>query len=160
MARYKDYSYEQTKLIPIAFSQQILPGTFEYTLNYLIDNEFDLTVFEQRYHNDETGAPAYDPAILLKIVLYGYSRGMMSSGQIERCCRDNIIFMALSADSHPHFTTIADFISSSSEQIIELFRDVLLICNEMGLIGREMFAVDGASFHRMLPRSGAEPKRS
>src|SRR5215467_6634764 len=143
MARYKDYSYEQTKLIPIAFSQQILPGTFEYTLNYLIDKEFDLTVFEQRYHNDETGAPAYDPAILLKIVLYGYSRGMMSSRQIERCCRDNIIFMALSADSHPHFTTIADFISSSSEQIIELFRDVLLICNEMGLIGREMFAVDG-----------------
>ena len=48
MARYKDYSYEQTKLIPIAFFQQILPGTFEYTLNFLIDNEFDLTVFEQR----------------------------------------------------------------------------------------------------------------
>jgi hypothetical protein len=52
MARYKDYSYEQTKLIPIAFSNQILPGTFEYTLNHLIDNEFDLSVFEQRYHND------------------------------------------------------------------------------------------------------------
>ena len=51
MARYKDYSYEQTKLIPIAFSQQILPGTFEYTLNHLIDNEFDLSIFEQRYHN-------------------------------------------------------------------------------------------------------------
>lgn len=51
--------------------------------------------------------------------------------------------MALSADTHPHFTTIADFISSSSEQIIELFRDVLVICDKMGLIGREMFAVDG-----------------
>jgi hypothetical protein len=48
MARYKDYSYEQTKLIPLSFSRQILPGTFEYTLNYLIDNEFDLTLFEQR----------------------------------------------------------------------------------------------------------------
>lgn len=58
MARYKEYSYEQTKLIPIAFSQQILPGTFEYTLNYLIDNEVELSPFEQRYHNDETGAPA------------------------------------------------------------------------------------------------------
>lgn len=143
MARYKEYSYEQTKLIPIAFSNQILPGTFEYTLNYLIDNEFDLAVFEQRYDNDETGAPAYDPAILLKIVLYAYSRGITSSRKVERCCRDNIIFMALSADTHPHFTTIADFISSSSEAIIELFRDVLLICNELGLIGREMFAVDG-----------------
>jgi hypothetical protein len=64
MARYKEYCYKQTKLIPIAFSHQIVPGTFEYTLNYLIDDEFDLTVFEQRYHNDEMGAPAYDPAIL------------------------------------------------------------------------------------------------
>jgi transposase len=143
MARYKDYSYEQTKLIPIAFSNQILPGTFEYTLNHLIDNEFDLSVFEQRYHNDETGAPAYDPAILLKIILYAYARGITSSREIERCCEENIIFMALSADTHPHFTTIADFVSSSSEPIIELFRDVLLICNKLGLIGKEMFAVDG-----------------
>jgi transposase len=143
MARYKEYSYEQTKLIPIAFSRQILLGTFEYTLNHLIDNEFDLSFFEQRYHNDETGAPAYDPAILLKIILYAYSRGITSSRQIEQCCEQNIIFMALSADTHPHFTTIAEFISSSSEPIIELFRDVLLICHKLGLIGKEMFAVDG-----------------
>jgi transposase len=143
MARYKEYSYEQTKLIPIAFSQQILAGTFEYTLNYLIDNEFDLSSFEQRYHNEETGAPAYDPAIMLKIILYGYARGITSSREIERSCRENIIFMALSADTHPHFTTIADFISSGGEQIIELFRDVLLICDKMGLIGKEMFAIDG-----------------
>jgi len=74
MARYKEYCYEQTKLIPLSFSRQILPSTFEYTLNYLIDNEFDLSVFEQRYHNDETGAPAYDPLILLKIILYAYAR--------------------------------------------------------------------------------------
>src|SRR5262249_26881896 len=113
------------------------------TINYLIDNEFDLSRFELRYHNDETGAPAYDPAILLKIILYAYSRGITSSRQIEQCCQENIIFMALSADTHPHFTTIADFISWSSEAIIELFRDVLLICNKMGLIGKEMFAVDG-----------------
>jgi len=143
MARYKDYSYEQTKLIPLSFHHQILPGTFEYTLNYLIDNEFDLSLFEQRYRNDETGAPAYDPAILLKIILYAYSRGIVSSREIEQCCRQNIIFMALSADTRPHFTTLADFIFSSSEEIVELFRDVLLICDEMGLIGREMFAVDG-----------------
>src|SRR5437667_8036462 len=88
MARYKEYCYEQTKLIPLSFSRQILPGTFEYTLNYLIDNEFDLSVFEQRYHNDETGAPAYDPAILLKIILYGYVRGLQrverSSSAVKR----------------------------------------------------------------------------
>jgi len=75
MARYKDYSYEQGKPIPIHFQDQILPGTFEYTINYLIDNELDLSVFEERYRNEATGAPAYDPALLLKIVLFAYSRG-------------------------------------------------------------------------------------
>ena len=143
MARYKNYDYSQGKFIPIQFDRQILPGTFEYTLHYLIDNEIDLSIFDLRYRNDETGAPAYDPAILLKIILYAYSRGIMSSRDIAQGCRENIIFMALSADTRPHFTTIADFISSLGEEIIGLFLEVLMICDEMGLIGKEMFAVDG-----------------
>ena len=92
MARYKDYNYDQAKLLPISFSRQILPGTFEYSLNHLIDHELDLSVFDARYRNDETGAPAYDPAILLKIVLYAYSRGITSSRDIEQCCRENVVF--------------------------------------------------------------------
>ena len=99
MARYKEYDYSQGKFISVFFDRQILPGTFEYTLSYLIDHEVDLSVFESRYQNDETGAPAYDPAILLKIILYAYSRGIVSSCKIARCCEENIIFMALSADT-------------------------------------------------------------
>jgi transposase len=143
MARYKDYDYSQGEFIPINFDRQILPGTFEYSLHYLIDNEIDLSSFDTRYRNDETGAPAYDPAILLKIILYAYSRGITSSRRIAQCCRENIIFMALSANTEPHFTTIADFISTSGQEIIDLFLEVLMICDEMGLIGKEMFAVDG-----------------
>jgi transposase len=143
MARYKEYDYSQGKFIPVYFDKQILPGTFEYTLHYLIDNEIDLSIFDARYQNDETGAPAYDPAILLKIILYAYSRGITSSRKIAQCCRENIIFMALAADTQPHFTTIADFISSVDQEIIRLFLEVLLICDEMELIGKEMFAVDG-----------------
>ena len=143
MAKYKHYDYSQGKFIPISFDKQILPGTFEHTLHYLIDNEINLSVFDLRYQNDETGAPAYDPAILLKIVLYAYSRGITSSRKIEQCCRENVVFMALSADTQPHFTTIADFISSLDQEIVKLFLEVLLICDEMGLIGKEMFAVDG-----------------
>ena len=143
MARYKDYDYSQGKFIPIHFDRQILLGTFEYSLHYLIDNEIDLSLFDTRYRNDETGAPAYDPAVLLKIILYAYSRGITSSRKIEQCCRENVIFMALSADTQPHFTTIADFISSSGQEIIQLFLKILLICDEMGLIGKERFAVDG-----------------
>ena len=57
MGRYRDYSYEQTVFLPINFNKQILPGTFEYTLHNLIDNKIDLSLFYERVHNDETGAP-------------------------------------------------------------------------------------------------------
>jgi transposase len=143
MARYKHYDYRQTKMLPVSYEQQILPGTFEHTLSYLIDERIDLSVFESRYKNDESGAPAYDPAILLKIVLFAYSKGIIHSRKIEALCQENVVFMALSADTQPHFTTIADFISSSSAEIARIFRNVLLVCDEAGLIGREMFAIDG-----------------
>jgi transposase len=109
MARYKKYSHEQGMLIPVSFHEQIVPGSFEFALHHIIENEMDLSVFDGRYHNDETGTPAFDPGIMLKIILYAYSLGITSSRQIEALCRSNIVFMALSADSRPHFTTIADF---------------------------------------------------
>ncbi len=143
MARYKKYSYAQARFIPVHFDKQIIPGTFEYTLSYLVDNEIDLSLFDNRYNNDDTGAPAYDPAILLKIILFAYSRGIVSSRKIARCCEENVVFMALSADTRPHFTTIADFVSSMEDEVLELFREVLLICDEMRLIGKDMFAIDG-----------------
>ena len=99
------------------------PATFEHTIDYLVDNERDLSVFDERYINDEVGAPAYDPAVLLKVVLFAYSRGITSSWRIARACEENVVFMALSADSRPHFTTIAEFISSMSEQIGSVFTD-------------------------------------
>jgi transposase len=143
MARYKHYDYRQTKMLPVSFDRQVLSGTFEYTLNYLIDEKIDLSVFEARYNNDDTGASAYDPAILLKIVLFAYSKGIIHSRKIEQLCRENVVCMALSADTMPHFTTIAQFVSSCSEEIAAIFRNVLLVCDEAGLIGKEMFAIDG-----------------
>ncbi|MCF6177977.1 MAG: IS1182 family transposase [Geopsychrobacter sp.] len=143
MPRFKEYNRGQSVLLAISFDRQILPGTFEYTLNFLVDNKLDLNIFHHKYKNDKNGRPAYDPALLLKIVLLAYSRGETSSRKIEALCRENVLFMALSADSRPHFTTIADFISSSPEEITALFSQVLLVCDDMGLIGKEMFAIDG-----------------
>lgn len=141
-ARFKHYSYAQTKMIPINFSRQIQPGTFEFALNRVVD-EMDLAIFDHKFHNDQTGAPAYDPAVLLKIILFAYSRGITSSRQIAQACCENVLFMALAADSHPHFTTIAAFISSMTDEIAPLFRNVLLLCAREGLIGKQMFAIDG-----------------
>ena len=143
MARYKSYSYAQGKFIPVHFEKQIIPGTFEYSLNHLVDHELDLSIFDERYRNEETGATAYDPKILLKIILFAYSRGITSSRRIAQACEENIIFMALSCDTKPHFTTIADFVSTMDKEITRLFREVLLVCDDLGLIGKEMFAIDG-----------------
>jgi transposase len=83
VARYKDYDQDQTRLLPVSLTQQIQPGTIEYTINYLVDHQIDLRVFDSRYRNDATGAPAIDPAILLKVILFAYSRGIVSSRQIR-----------------------------------------------------------------------------
>jgi transposase len=103
------------------FAKQIQPGTFEFTLNHLIDNELDLSCFDSGFKNDETGAPAFDPRILLKIILFAYSRGITSSRRIAKCCEENVIFMALSTNSRPHFTTISDFISSMDKEALLSF---------------------------------------
>ncbi len=143
MPRFKEANYLQGKFVPILFERQILPGSFEYALNHIVDHNLNCSVFNPFYNNEEQGAPAYDPRILLKIVLYAYSKGIISSRQIARLCEENVMFMALSADTRPHFTTIANFIASGSEPVASLFRDVLLYCDELGLIGKEMFAIDG-----------------
>ncbi len=87
VARYKIEDGAQGKFIPVSFQEQIQPGTFELSLSYLIDNKVDLSVFEDLYRNDETGAPAYNPAMLLKIILLGYSRSIVSSRAIAKACR-------------------------------------------------------------------------
>ena len=91
MARFKDYNYDQNIMLAINFRQQILPGSFEWAVDHIVDNKLDLSVFEHRYKNDLTGAPAYDPAILLKIILFAYARGILSSRQIARACEENIV---------------------------------------------------------------------
>ena len=154
MARYKPVD-RSPKFIPVVLDAQIQPGSFEYALDYLVDHELDLSALHARYNNDETGAPAYDPAVLLKIVLLAYSRGLISSRSIERACRENVLFMALSGDSAPQFTTVAKFIRELAPQIQSLLTQVLLTCDAPGLIGRHMFAIDGVK----LP-SNASKQRS
>ncbi len=155
MARYKPYDLNQAKMIPISYADQIVEGSFEHALNEIVEEHLDLSVFDGRYANDETGRPAYDPKILLKVVLYGYYKGLVSSRTLAEACRRNVVFMALSADTRPHFTTLAWFVSELDREIVGLFRDVLLYASELGLIGKEHFASTGASCRRMRPSNGA-----
>lgn len=78
MARYKEVD-TQPRFLPIDLAHQLMPGTFEHALNHLLDQELDLSDFDARFCNDATGASAYPPALLLKVVLFAYSRGLISS---------------------------------------------------------------------------------
>lgn len=143
MPRYKPFSYEQGQFISVQFEKQILPESFEYALSYIVDNVMNITAFEERIKNEFNGAPAYNPRILLKIIFYAYARGILTSREIERNCYENVMFMALSANTRPHYTTIANFISSMKDGIEPIFMDILMMCDKLGLIGKEMFAIDG-----------------
>ena len=143
MPKFIPYDPSQNKMVVINYADQLQPGTFEFAINHIIDTKLDLTIFHPRYQNDEGGRPAYDPAILLKIILFAYSKGIISSREIEWCCETNIIFKALSCDTVPHFTTLASFVSGRGEEIETLFEQVLLICDEQGLLGKDLFAIDG-----------------
>lgn len=143
MARFRHYDPDQIKMIPVCYARQLLPGSFEHALSYLIDNEVDLKRFASRFKNDETGAPAYDPAVLLKVVLFAYSRGITSSRTMARACTENVQFIALAYDQQPHFTTLAHFVATLGKEVEAVFRDVLTVCSAQGLIGKNMFAIDG-----------------
>ncbi|MFC3122519.1 transposase [Agaribacter flavus] len=143
MPRFMPLNYQQHSMVVINYLDQLRAGTFEYAIHYLIEEKLDLSVFYPKYKNDATGRLAYDPAALLKIVLFAYSKGITSSREIQWCCETNIIFKALSCDSVPHFTTIAAFISGRKDEIASVFEQILLICQMQGLLGNELFAIDG-----------------
>ena len=143
MAKYKHYDYSQSMLIPVNLQEQLIPGTLEFAIHTLVEEKIDTAIFDERYRNDETGRFAYDPKVLLKVVLFGYSRGLISSRKIERACKDNVTFMALACGQQPDHSTIASFVSSMQVEILPLFRNVLLICHEMDLLGGTFFALDG-----------------
>ena len=153
MARFKHID-TSPRFLAIDLEQQLVPGTFEHALHHLLEHEIDLSHFDARFHNDLNGAAAYPPAMLLKIVLFAYSRGLVSSRNIARACREQVTFIALSGDSQPHFTTVAHFISTLGDDIAKVFAAVLAICDGQGLLGREMFAIDGIK----LPSNAAKSR--
>ena len=102
-----------------------------------------MSLFEGKYNNDAKGAAAYPPKALLKVILFCYSRGIITSRKIEKACRENIVTKALAEDCEPDHSSIAAFISSNSEEVRNLFAQVLFKCSELKLITGEMFAIDG-----------------
>jgi transposase len=154
MAKYKrsDAAAGQEMFLAVNLKEQLLPKTFEHTLNGLIDKEIDVSEFDNEYKNDKTGSPGINPQTLLKPVLCGYSRGKQSSRKIEELSKHSIIAKALTGDIEIDHSAIADFVSGNSEKLKKVFTRVLPACGGLDLTGGEKFAIDG----RRLPSNAAK----
>gem|GEM_PF-1579994 len=121
-----------------------MPGTLEHTIHYVVEERLDLGAFDAEFKNDETGRRAYDPRVLLKVVLFGYARGLKGSRRLGTACRENVTFMALACGQRPDHSTIAAIINGMGhERIGDIFAQVLVVCAEEGLLGGTHFAIDG-----------------
>ena len=118
MAKYKNYNYSQTVLLPVSLENQLMPGTIEFAIHTLVEDTVDVSRFDERYKNDETGRSAYDPKVLLKVVLLGDARGIFTSRKIERACKENVVFMALSCGQEPDHSTICIFYEGRDSALI------------------------------------------
>ncbi|MDR0562671.1 MAG: transposase [Spirochaetaceae bacterium] len=123
MAKYKQTEKEQWLFLIVSILDQLVDGAFEHTLDRLIDT-MDMSIFNARYANDLTGAPAVNPAVLLKIILYCYSIGIISFRKIAALCQNHIIVKVLSGNTESHFTTISNFVSAMGAEA-EWVRDFL-----------------------------------
>ena len=93
-----------------------------------------------------TGRPAYHPATLLKIYLYGYLNRLQSSRRLERETRRNIELMWLTGRLAPDFKTIADFRKDNGEAIRAVCRQFIVLCRRLALFGQAVAAIDGSKF--------------
>jgi transposase len=79
MARYRNTDkYQNNVFLPIKLNEQIVDGTLPATIQYMIDQKIDMSSFEQYAKNDKTGRPAYNPRVLLKLILFAYSNALLS----------------------------------------------------------------------------------
>lgn len=114
--------------------------------------ELDLSAFYAPHRLDGHGRPAYDPAMMVALVLYAYARGTRSSRAIERACEDDVAFRVISANRAPDHATIARFVERHQDALADLFGSVLELCADAGIVRVGVVAVDGTKLHANASR--------
>ena len=109
--------------------------------------EMNLSSFYGAYRDDGHGRPAYDPSMMVALLLYAYARGNRSSRGIERECQEDIAYRVIAANLVPDHSTIAEFRKRHEGALAELFTEVLSLCKEAGLVSVGAIAVDGTKVH-------------
>ena len=103
----------------------------------------DLSAFYAVYRADGHGRPAYEPSMMVALLLYAYARGNRSSRGIERECREDVAYRVIAANRVPDHSTIAEFCARHEMALAGLFGEVLALCREAGLVKVGVIMVDG-----------------
>jgi transposase len=121
---------------------------------FVIDavERMDLAAFYAAYRPDGHGRAAYEPAMMVSLVLYAFSTDVLSARAIERHCRQDVAFRVLTGNRVPDHATIARFIARHETALAALFSQVLRLCDRAGLVESEIVSVDGTKFHANASR--------
>ncbi len=106
--------------------------------------ELDLSAFYADYREDGWGRAAFDPQMMVALLLYAYAVGERSSRRIERRCREDVAFRVLTANRIPDHATIARFRARHEQALAEIFAQVLALCARAGLVSVGLVALDGS----------------
>jgi transposase len=105
--------------------------------------EMDLSAFYAAYRADGHGRGAYEPSLMVALVLYGFATGQRSSRAMERHCRQDVAYRVISGNLSPDHATIARFVCRHERALSGLFGEVLKLCDRAGLVKRGVVSIDG-----------------
>jgi transposase len=132
---------DQAFLMPPDLRDWVGPGHLAWFVVEAV-GELDLAAFYARYRRDGWGRAAYDPAVMVALVLYAYCSGIRSARAIERRCVEDVAFRVVAANLAPDHATIARFRADHEQALAGLFGQVLAMCQRAGLVRAGVVAVD------------------
>jgi transposase len=133
---------EQAMLLPPSLLDWVSEDHVVWTILSSVE-EMDLSAFYGAYRADGHGRPAYEPSVMVALLLYAYARGNRSSRGIERECREDVAYMVITAQRAPDHSTIAEFRKRHETALADLFTGVLALCRQAGLVKVGVIAIDG-----------------
>lgn len=139
---YRPYHPDQALLLPASPQDWLPEGHLAYFISDATD-ALDLSAFHQRYEGDGRRRQPYDPAMMVKVLVYAYASGVFSSRKISRCLEQDVAFRVLGADNFPAHRTIREFRRLHLEEFTALFVQIVKLARESGLIKLGYLGIDG-----------------
>jgi transposase len=151
---FRPYDPEQVLMMAPALSDWVPEGDLAHFVSDLVEGSLDLGEIYASYES-ERGYPPYDPRLMLKLLIYGYATGTVSSRKLERATYRDVAVRMLCADQHPDYRSIARFRARHLDALASLFVQALRLCKKAGLVKMGTLAIDGTKLRANASRRKA-----